>query len=142
MIRNVLDQNGVVIGTLELPDGTVESVWTEKLTPYAAVQSQSLAQKINASLDAAAVFGSNLMRQFEIANVAAGITQAGATTTITDATHMLYHYLVTGSLYGAIGEINSLSSNLLLGTWSPFITVAILTNYRNQIQAYLGIALT
>jgi hypothetical protein len=115
--------------------------WSYDGTNWTA-PSASQTDAINAALNASAVFGTNLMRQFEIANVAAGITQANMTATITDATHMLYHYLVTGSLYGAITELNNLSSNLALATWSPYITTTILTNYCNQIQAFLGIPLT
>lgn len=34
MIRNIVDANDNVIGTLELPDNTSEEVWTAKLNEY------------------------------------------------------------------------------------------------------------
>lgn len=102
----------------------------------------TLTQIVDAKLAAATTFGVNLMDAFKNQNVQLGVTQANMTKTIADATHNLYHYLVTGSLYAAITECDNLSNNILLGTWSPFITAPILTTYKNQIQTFLGVPLT
>ena len=40
--RNIVDYLGNVVGTLELPDGTSEDTWTNKLAPYAKAPSVSM----------------------------------------------------------------------------------------------------
>jgi hypothetical protein len=40
-IRDILDSQGNIIGTLSLPEGTPEEVWTAKLAEYSAVQQSS-----------------------------------------------------------------------------------------------------
>lgn len=42
MIRNILDSNSNVIGTLELPDNTSEDVWTYQLGLYTFSQPEPL----------------------------------------------------------------------------------------------------
>lgn len=99
-------------------------------------------QVIDGKLAGAVDFGTMLMNQFKRSNVLLGITQAGKTQLIADASHNLYHYLITGSLYAAINECDKMSVNVLISTWSPYITAANLEGYKNQIQTYLGIPLT
>ena len=76
--RNILDINGNVVGELEMPDGTPESVWTEKLNQF----------KTNLSVDASAAtkftikerkeFADQLLEEFKARNIADGITATQA----------------------------------------------------------------
>lgn len=93
---------------------------------------------------AAIAFGQQIIIEFAVANVLAGITQAGKTQAMIDYSSNLYTCLSTGSLYAAIDEINIMiadTSDDKVNLY-PFITNDILTMYKNQIQAYLGLPLT
>jgi hypothetical protein len=89
-------------------------------------------------------FGQALIVQFATQNVMAGITQAGQTQAVLDYASDLYTYLSTGSLYVAISEINVMiaDTSSTKTALAPFITNDILYTYMNQIQGYLGLALT
>lgn len=118
--------------------------WSYNGTTFADNRSSppTNAAVVNVALANAREFGTALIEQFATQNVLAGVTQAGMTQTIGLALHDMYHFLITGSLYAAIAECDQLAANILIATWSPFITPAILTSYKNQIQTYLGVPLT
>ena len=105
---------------------------------------QTNTQIYTAIVIAAQNFGQQLTTQFAVQNILAGITQSGKTQELIDYTNNLSQCLFTGSLYAAIAAINvmiadtsSTKTNL-----SPFVTNNVLYSYLNQIQSYLGIALT
>lgn len=143
--NNILDYQGNVLGTIEFPDDTSQTVIDEALAIYAttpAVISES--QTIQQAIQAAIIFGQQIMVQYSAQNVAAGITQAGQTEAVASYLSQMITYLNTGSLYAAITQINVYiadTSSTKQGL-SPFVTNDILYTYLNLIQAYLQIALT
>lgn len=101
-------------------------------------------QIYTAVVESAMDFGQQLMVQFAVANIRAGITQAGQTQSVMNYTTNLAQCLNTGSLYAAIADIETMiadTSSTKTGL-SPFITNNILYSYLNQIQSYLNIAPT
>lgn len=98
-------------------------------------------EAIIASIARAAAWGEALILETAVANVMAGITQAGKTEACVIYFHKLTHCLETGSLYGAISEIDRLLVDISLDKLFlyPFVTNAKLLEAKNKIQAYLGI---
>lgn len=97
---------------------------------------------VNVSIMAAENFGLQLMNQFVIENVLMGITQAGKTVSVTTYLHKLSHYMMTGSLYAAIIEVDSIIADTGKDSLSPFVTNDRMIVYKHKIQDYLGIAET
>lgn len=95
-----------------------------------------------AKINDAIGFGNEMIVQASVENVLLGITQAGKTKDVSDYLSNMQQYLRAGSLYAAIDEINSLMSQDIPSSISPFITLARLTSYKNKIQTYLEIPLT
>ena len=93
---------------------------------------------------AAMTFGQQLMVQFAVQNILAGITQAGQSANLLAYTANLSQAITTGSLYVAIAQIEAMIADTSSAktNLSPFITNAVLYIYLNQIQAYLGVAIT
>lgn len=101
-------------------------------------------QEIQAAIQAAMTFGQQLIVQYSAQNVAAGVTQAGQTQAVANYLGPMINYLITGSLYAAVEQINTYiadTSSTKTGL-SPFVTNDILYAYLNQIQTYLKIPLT
>ena len=145
MIQNILDKNGNVIGTLEVPDGTDQNTVTSLLALYTYTPPVSTpSQSIQLAIQAAISFGNNLVVQYAAANVLSGITQSGQTIAVATYLQPLAYLLNAGSLYAAISTINTMiadtSSNK--ANLAPFVTNNILYTYLNIIQSYLGIPLT
>lgn len=120
--------------------------WTYNGTTFTAPAppTQTPTQIYTAVVMAAMGFGQQLTVQFAVANILAGITQAGQTQAVMNYTTTLSQCLNTGSLYAAITNINTMiaDSSSTKTALAPFITNDILYSYLNQIQTYLGIALT
>jgi hypothetical protein len=75
-IRNILDYQGNIIGQLELPDGTSDEMWAEKLAPYAKAPPtpQEVQYKIlDVTIQERKIFCDQLMAQFKKENILAGI---------------------------------------------------------------------
>jgi hypothetical protein len=145
MIENILDANGNIIGTLEVPDGTDPTVVSEMLALYAYVPTaMSSVQIVSNSISQAMQFGQGLIIQFAAQNVLSGITQSGQTIAVATYLQPLGYLLNSGSLYGAITVINSLiaDTSTTKTNLAPFVTNNILYNYLNQIQTWLGLPLT
>jgi hypothetical protein len=89
-------------------------------------------------------FGNQLITQFAAENVSEGITQAGQTLAILTYTQSLFMYLQSGSLYLAIGAIETMiaDTSSTKTSLSPFITNDILYSYLNEIQNWLEIPIT
>lgn len=104
----------------------------------------SVSQQVSVQISNAMQFGTQLLVQYATQNVLAGITQAGKTQALMDYSHELTHCLITGSLYAAMAEINTMlaDTSSTKTNLSPFLTNVILTTYLNQIQTYLGIPVT
>lgn len=145
MIQNILDSNGNVIGTLELPDETEQEVWDSQMAIYSyEPPSITPAQIVSSAIQNAQQFGEQLMVQYATQNVLQGITQAGKTQAVANYLVNVSYYLDSGSLYAAINEINTLiadTSSTKTGL-SPFITNNILYTYLNLIQTYLCLPTT
>lgn len=145
MIKDILDLNGNIIGTLELPDSTSDEVWAEQLAFYAASPGTLTPNQIvSASIQNAQNFGAQLLLSFATTNVLNGITQAGLTIPVSDYLVNVYNYLSAGSLYATISAIETLiadTSETKAGL-APFITNDVLYTYLNKIQAYLNVPLT
>jgi hypothetical protein len=145
MVQNILDANNNVIGTLELPDGTDQSVIDELLSLYTYVPpTPTASQIVTNSIAAASQFGQQLIVQYAAGNVLSGITQAGKTIPVATYMQTVAYYLNSGSLYAAITEINTMiaDTSSTKTSLSPFVTNNILYTYLNKIQTYLGLPLT
>ncbi len=92
----------------------------------------------------AMAFGNQIVVQGATRNIMMGITQAGKTIDVMSYTSQLVSCLVTGSLYAAITQINTMIADTsdTKANLSPFITNSALYSTLNQIQSYLGIPLT
>jgi hypothetical protein len=110
----------------------------------AKIQAQTQATTISDLLINAQTFGQGLINQYAAQNIVAGITQAGQTLAVQSYLNLLADMLYTGSLYGAIQVIEQLiaDTSSTKTSLSPFVTNTILYTYLNQIQTYLGVALT
>jgi hypothetical protein len=84
-------------------------------------------------------FGSDLILQFAKDNILMGITQTGKTATIAMYLHKLEHFLTTGSLYAAIGEIDNILADEDRQHLEPFVTNERLQAYKDEILQYLGL---
>ena len=82
------------------------------------------------------------MLQYAANNVLLGITQAGQTQAVANYLQQTLLYLQSGSLYAAIAQINIYiaDTSSTKAALSPYVTNAVLTSFKNQIQAWLGIA--
>lgn len=104
----------------------------------------TLTQKIDASLEAAQIFGDKLSNQFMNENVQLGISvvSGGAQVKpVADYCHWLSHYLGSGSLRAAITQLGIMiadTSDTKTGL-APYITNDRLTAYLNYINVYLGL---
>ncbi len=145
MIQNILDANGNIIGTLEVPDNTDSDTVNEMLALYTYVPpTPTPVQLVSNSIAEAMEFGQSLVIQFAAQNVLAGITQSGKTIAVATYLQPLGYLLNSGSLYAAISVINSIiaDTSSTKANLSPFVTNDILYSYMNQIQTWLNIALT
>lgn len=64
MIQNILDPNGNIIGTLELPDTTPTEAWTQALQLYSSIPSlpiYSIAQIISGTIVAIVNTSNNIL---------------------------------------------------------------------------------
>ena len=71
--RNILDFSGNIIGTLELPDGTPESVWQEKLNAFKVDPAVIASRRLSASVKERKSFAENMLEEFKVLNMSAGI---------------------------------------------------------------------
>lgn len=142
--RDVLDSHGNVLGQLSFPEGTSEDIWIEKIAEYAVSHTPTVTQIVDAAILSAIQFGTGLADQYKRENVFMGITQAGKTHDVLKYLHFAVHCMESGSLYGAIDEINILIADTsdTKAALSPFVTNDRMTYYKNAIQAYLKVPLT
>ena len=89
-------------------------------------------------LSPAVAFATKITSRFTAENIAMGVTQVGKTVVIGDALRALSFWLDNGSLYAAIGEIQNIRAGIQ-DAWAPFITLARMKDFENQIRVYLGI---
>jgi hypothetical protein len=138
--RDIIDYQGNVIGSLSLPEGTSEDTWTEKLIVYAQAPIQPTMEEIvGKKIVDAQTFGQALLKEFATENVLMGITEAGKTIQVTDYLHKLSHYIMTGSLYAALTEIDVIISDTNKSDLDPFVTNDRMNIYKEKIQRYLGL---
>lgn len=91
----------------------------------------------------ATAFGQSIAISFATTNILMGITQAGKTQQVADYCQKLQYYISTGSLYAVLNELTRMLNDPVrpsLGL-EPFINDSLLSNYINQVKAYLGIPL-
>ena len=89
-------------------------------------------------LEPAVAFCERIAKRFTAENIVMGITQAGKTELIGETLRDLSYWTSTGSLYCALGEIQKLKTTFT-PEMSPFITLARLVSFENQIRQYLGL---
>lgn len=109
-----------------------------KLTP-------SLQQRIQNSIALAMDFGNDLILQFGAENVLLGISaQPAQSIALSNYLSSLLNLLSSGSLYGAIDQINIYIADTSddKANLSPYVTNTILYKYLNIIQAWLNISQT
>lgn len=159
--------DGVVQNTIVLTDPTLESIFAagfdyfieiDGLTPMPSIGWSYNGTSFTAPVPpiltttqiytqvviAAMAFGNQLAIQYSVQNILAGITASGKTQALIDYTNNLSQCLYTGSLYAAIGAIEVMIADTsdTKTSLAPFVTNDILYTYLNQIQTYLGLALT
>jgi hypothetical protein len=123
-------------------DGNAVTTYWSSLTSTSFNPTET--EQIQAAIQAAMTFGQQLIVQYSAQNVAAGITQAGQTQAVANYLGPMINYLITGSLYAAIDQINTYiadTSSTKQGL-SPYVTNDILYAYLNEIQTFLKITLT
>lgn len=131
--------------SINFPTGTsLSNVYQTINAMGEAPPAPTLTQVYTAVVVAAQNFGQQLATQYAVQNILLGITQSGKTQALIDYTNNLSQCLYTGSLYAALSAINVMIADISSAktNLSPFITNDILYSYLNQIQSYLGIALT
>jgi hypothetical protein len=103
--RNIVNHAGEIIGQMSKPDGTSEQVWAEALAPYATAPVQpTLSEIIAGKVSDAIKFGTKLIIDAAVENIAMGITQSGKTKAVSDYLRSVQSYLREGSLHAAIAE--------------------------------------
>lgn len=131
-VRDILDADGNIIGSLSLPSGTSEEVWTEKLAPYrlAATGPSALELAVSRAHDRMN-FGASLIAEFGAMNELSGIS-----TTVTDQLAerlaTVQQLLLAGALETAIVKLGAVTADEILPqeTIDAFIA---------RLRAYLGI---
>lgn len=71
--RSILDYSNNVIGTLELPDGTSEEIWEQKLAAFKIAPADLQNRRISASIKERKAFADNLLEEFKLLNMSQGI---------------------------------------------------------------------
>lgn len=74
-IRNALDKDGNIVGTVELPEGTSEEIWTYVLNRYIS-PTTPISQKVYDKLVQYERAAPGLLRDMKTSNTLAGITLA------------------------------------------------------------------
>jgi hypothetical protein len=69
MGRQIIDWNGKMIGTLELPDGTLESEWASKLDEYKQEPPNPLVIKTEWLIKDRKQFADEMMQRFKYRNI-------------------------------------------------------------------------
>lgn len=87
----------------------------------------------------AMTFGQGLIITFAAENVAMGITQANKTRQVATYLSNLQVFLNSGSLYGALQEIDDIITAGIPENLSPYVTEERLLEYKEIIEDYLGI---
>lgn len=140
--RDILDSDGNTIGSIDMPEGTSEEVWAEKLSHYSYTPpAQTTTDLINWKVADAVRFGAETIALFKRKNIESGITQADKTKVVSDYCHWLNHYLEQGSLYAALEQINLylIDTDSGRGDAGQFVTDVRLNYYKQRIQTYLGV---
>ena len=96
----------------------------------------TISQIAAAKIDAAMVFGTQMIRDFAAENVALGITQFGLTSHVRRTLVDVAACLTTGSLYDAITELKAVDPAKLDAV---IMTPARLLVFRNKIEDFLQI---
>lgn len=135
--RNILDKDGNIIGMLELPDGTSEEIWAEKLAEY--TKTIPIQEKIKASVKSAKDFANQLIIDFATENIMLGITQDGKTGIVLQKLTSVLFAMITGSLYEAITRVKEIPES---DYDDKYITAARLLIFVNKIEAYLNVPLS
>jgi hypothetical protein len=138
--REILNYLGEIIGELSLPEGTTEEQWEAALAPYSAAPIiPTMQQIVEKKITDAKEFGDKLLNEFATENVLMGITQAGKTIEVTDYLHKLSHYMMTGSLYAALTEIDVILADTNRDHLAPFVTTERMEIYKDKIKQFLGL---
>ena len=112
------------------------------ISAYTAAMAPTVSQIIDTSLSAAQIKGKELTDKFKRENIMMGISDPALTATLVAVVkkcHWIEHLLLQGTLRGAIYEMDSVIASDLTGL-APFVTVARVTDFKHQVQDFLGIA--
>jgi len=107
--------------------------------PVVAAHSSSIVTVYEGVVRGAMDFFSTMMVHFAAENVTMGITQAGKTKEAADYLSVVMRYGQSGSLYAVMNEIDTLVSNGVPASLSPFVTSARLTDFKSEVAGYLGL---
>lgn len=105
--RNILNYLGVKIGELQLPDGTPEEIWTEKLSVY-ALPPAALETRVYTVIEEARVFARKLISEIGTRNIINGKTESQIDAII-DKSQDILLCLQSGSLKSALRRVELLT---------------------------------
>lgn len=156
MIKDIKDKDGNIIGQLELPDDTPDSVWVEKLNSYKATQAQLSLREYLKTIYIPSVkkFVVELEEEFVIENIANGISQSGKTGGVLAVLAKKIYLEGLPEAISMMESIRGVCPSLTVtiqiidyhinhiqdyGDLSPFITVDRLEFLKNKIKNFLGL---
>lgn len=130
MKRDILNHLGQKVGELELPDGTSEEEWTEKLSQYARVPAQDEPQsEAILKVQKRRRFGALLIDSFVAGNLGGSVEARRALASRTEEVQRL---LLAGSLEPALAAMDEVTVDELL-------PLEMLNNFKAKVQAFLDL---
>lgn len=130
MKRDIFNHLGVKVGELELPDGTAESIWQEKLAIFARPPTPvSMSEVVWRKLEFYETMAPKLIRELKVANTLAGITVEQSKQMFED-----YRDIILMIREGAFP-----TAYFALSQKSPsgFVTQERLDEWKSMVAAYL-----
>lgn len=101
-------------------------------------QQESLQRYIEEKIKQAIAFGQQLMIEFSSQNVLMGITQQNKTKAVSDYLNEVQRYLLSGSLYEVVKEIDRLQQAGIPENLAPFVTQERLNQFKQKILNFLN----
>lgn len=117
----------------------VDDYW-ESLTEQteSELTQYELSQNVKNIVAGAMHFGNELMVEFAAENVMMGITQTGKTKAVADYLADATRYLISGSLYEVVNEVDRLLAEGIPQELAPYVTVERMTGFKQKILGFLG----
>lgn len=156
MVRDIVDKDGAVIGQLDLPDNTPESVWEEKLNEYKAVAAQMPLRDYlkYVYIPKVRAFANELETDFIVENIAMGISQLNKTSRVLGIIHQKVDLEGEPQPISLMNTLQAACPSLTvtikildyhlanMNSYSdaaPFVTTERFTEMNDKIKKFLGI---